>query len=71
VKLPRDVSGRDVVKALERLGFQQVRQTGSHIQLVRGNLHVTVPAHSSFSPGTLRSVLRQAQVDLGEFVGEL
>ena len=71
MKLPRDLSGPEVVKALERFGFKRVRQTGSHIRLVRENVHVTVPAHYSMAPGTLRSILRQARVGLEEFIKKL
>jgi len=63
VKLPRDASGDAVVAALERLGFERVRQTGSHIRLSKGALHVTVPRHSAIAPGTLGSILRQAGID--------
>ena len=43
MKLPRDVSGPEAVKALRRLGFTVTRQDGSHIRLSKGGLHVTVP----------------------------
>jgi len=71
VKLPRGASGSDVVKALERLGYQKARQTGSHVQLARGDRHVTVPAHGSVAPGTLRNILRQAGIDLETFLENL
>jgi predicted RNA binding protein YcfA (HicA-like mRNA interferase family) len=64
VKLPRDASGEAVVAALERLGFERVRQIGSHIRLTKGPLHVTVPRHDSLAPGTLRSILRQAGIEV-------
>jgi predicted RNA binding protein YcfA (HicA-like mRNA interferase family) len=52
-----------LVAALKRLGFYQVRQKGSHLQLKRGNLLVTVPVHpGDLSPGVLRSILRQARL---------
>jgi predicted RNA binding protein YcfA (HicA-like mRNA interferase family) len=60
-----------VVKALERLGFERVRQSGSHIRLIKGDLRVTVPDHGSIAPGTLRNVLRQAGVDLETFLKNL
>jgi predicted RNA binding protein YcfA (HicA-like mRNA interferase family) len=60
VKLPRDVSGTDAVKALRRLGFVVVRQQGSHIRLSKGGVHVTVPNHHAILPKTLQNVLRQA-----------
>ncbi len=56
-KLPV-VNPKRVVAALKRLGFYEVRQVGSHLQLRRGNLSVTVPMHSGdLAPGTLRSIL--------------
>ncbi|PYK41087.1 MAG: type II toxin-antitoxin system HicA family toxin [Verrucomicrobia bacterium] len=45
MKLPRDVSGPQAVKALRRLGFLREHQEGSHIRLSRGRLRVTVPNH--------------------------
>jgi len=42
---------RQVIAALEKAGFRQVRQKGSHVQLKRGNLLVTIPNH----PGDLKS----------------
>ena len=67
MKLPRDVSGRDAVKALRRLGFTVTRQQGSHIRLSRDGVHVTVPDHRTILPKTLQTLLRQAGVSLEEF----
>jgi predicted RNA binding protein YcfA (HicA-like mRNA interferase family) len=67
MKLPRDVSGAEAVRALERLGFSIVRQTGSHVRLAQGNRRVTVPMHRSLVAGTLQSILRQACVRLEDF----
>lgn len=47
MKLPRDLSGAGVVGTLERFGFAVVRQTGSHAQLRKGKVRVTVPLHRS------------------------
>lgn len=71
MKLPRDVSGAEAVKALRRLGFTVTRQEGSHIRLERGQARVTVPAHPSLAPGTLKSILRQAAVTLEDFAAKL
>jgi predicted RNA binding protein YcfA (HicA-like mRNA interferase family) len=61
---------RQVIAALERAGFRQVRQKGSHLQLKRGNLLVTVPNHpGDLNPGVLKSILRQAQMSEEEFTG--
>jgi len=71
VKLPRDVSGGEVVRALRRLGFQVVRQEGSHIRMSKGSVRLTVPNDKNILPKTLQSVLRQAGVSLEEFVDVL
>ncbi len=61
-KLPI-VSAKRLAAALKRLGFHEVRQTGSHLQLKRGNLLVSVPMYvGDLAPGTLRSILRQARL---------
>jgi predicted RNA binding protein YcfA (HicA-like mRNA interferase family) len=70
VKLPRDASGAAAVAALERLGFVRTRQTGSH-ELTRDHLRVTVPMHRPIAPGTLKSILRQAQLEVETFVREI
>lgn len=71
MKLPRDLSGEEVVRALRRLGFIVRRQVGSHIRLVRGEARVTVPAHGALVPGTLKSILRQAGVSVEELLAAL
>jgi predicted RNA binding protein YcfA (HicA-like mRNA interferase family) len=64
-KLPR-LSGREVIRVLERLGFAQVRQRGSHVVLRKdapeGPLGCVVPLHDELAVGTLRGILRQAGV---------
>jgi predicted RNA binding protein YcfA (HicA-like mRNA interferase family) len=62
LKLPRDLSGRELVQLLRRYGYVAVREEGSHIRLVssfRGTPHhITVPDHPELKIGTLRAVLR-------------
>jgi predicted RNA binding protein YcfA (HicA-like mRNA interferase family) len=62
VRLPRDVSGADLTKALGRLGYSVTRQTGSHIRLTahtaQGEHHVTVPNHDPIKIGTLNAILK-------------
>lgn len=56
MKLPRDLSGRDLSKALRKLGYEITRQTGSHIRLTtqrKGEHHLTIPDHASLKVGTL------------------
>ena len=68
-KLPV-ISGKECIKALEQLGFIIVRQRGSHIVLVRENSKTTVivPNHKELDRGTLRAIIRQADLTVDEFV---
>ena len=59
-RIPRDVSGLDLVKALGQYGYQQTRQTGSHVRLTtlrNGTHHLTVPLHRPLKLGTLSGIL--------------
>lgn len=73
-KLPI-VSGKDVVKALSKLGFQHVRTKGSHAILnketERGKITVPVPLHKELAKGTLKSIMKQADLSLEEFLALL
>ena len=71
MKLPRDVSGSEAVRALRRLGFSVQRQEGSHIRMSKGAIYVTIPNHKTIVPKTLQSALRQAGVSVKEFVENL
>jgi predicted RNA binding protein YcfA (HicA-like mRNA interferase family) len=64
VKLPRDLSGSDLAKALSKLGYSITRQTGSHIRLTtqqNGEHHLTVPAHNPLKIGTISAILREIE----------
>ncbi|MBS0571385.1 MAG: type II toxin-antitoxin system HicA family toxin [Proteobacteria bacterium] len=69
-KLPH-LSGRDVVRTLERMGFSITRQRGSHIVLRRGQSGCVVPDHRELKVGTLAGVLKQAGVGTEEFLEAL
>lgn len=63
------ISGRTLVKVLERRGFVFVRQNGSHIMMRRGERpHITVPVpdHKELRPGTLRGILRDISMTVQE-----
>jgi len=64
-KLPR-IPSREVIRALKRLGFEQVRQTGSHVVMKKkteeGEIGCVVPIHQELKVGTLSSILKQAQI---------
>jgi predicted RNA binding protein YcfA (HicA-like mRNA interferase family) len=60
MRLPRDISGDDLVRALAVYGYVETRQTGSHIRLTTslgGEHHVTVPRHHSLRMGTLGGIV--------------
>ena len=67
------LSGREVVRVFESLGWQVVRQTGSHIILVKeGHLAtLSVPNHHEVARGTLRSLIRTANISVAEFLAAL
>jgi predicted RNA binding protein YcfA (HicA-like mRNA interferase family) len=73
-ELPR-VSGAEAIRALEQLGFSRARQRGSHVVLKRrtssGEVGCVVPLHREIAVGTLRGILRQAEVDREEFIASL
>jgi predicted RNA binding protein YcfA (HicA-like mRNA interferase family) len=71
LKTPRDVSGVEAVRALKRLGFVPLRQTGSHLILRKNSRTVVVPQHKPLKPGTLKGIIEQAGLTLDEFVEEL
>lgn len=67
MKLPRDVSGEQLVKKLERFGYEVSRQTGSHIRLTcdtPSQHHVTVPKHNPLRLGTLSGILSDVSTHL-------
>lgn len=60
MRVPRDISGDDLARALRRLAYETTRQTGSHMRLTtsrNGEHHVTVPRHRSLRIGKLAAVL--------------
>lgn len=74
-RLPRIGSGK-VIAALERLGFTKVRTKGSHLVMQRVDssgrrLVCVVPLHDEIAVGTLRSILRQGEVDPDELIRAL
>ncbi len=66
------LSGREIIRALERLGFAQARQRGSHVVMKKstpeGSIGCVVPMHDEVAIGTLRSILKQAKVSADEFI---
>jgi predicted RNA binding protein YcfA (HicA-like mRNA interferase family) len=70
-KLPR-VDSRQLVQSLKQAGFEEQRQRGSHLHLRRASdgKRVTVPVHQgrTMPVGTLRAILRDADISVDEFL---
>lgn len=69
MKLPRDLSGDELIRILQRFGYQSVRQTGSHVRMARfvadHEHRITIPRHKSLRMGTLNSILQDVAEQLG------
>lgn len=65
-----NLSGKEVVKAFENLGWEFSRQSGSHIVLIKdGEMALlSVPNHKQVAKGTLRSLIRAANLTIDKFV---
>ena len=64
------ISGRECLKALNKVGFYLKRQEGSHMILRRDDpfTQLVVPDHRELDRGTLRAIIRQAEQSVEEFV---
>lgn len=78
MRLPRDLTGQQLSKALAKLGYVVDRQTGSHLRLTtqeNGIHHVTVPNHSPIKIGTLNAILRDIaehfDISRDDFINQL
>jgi predicted RNA binding protein YcfA (HicA-like mRNA interferase family) len=67
-KIPRDISGRELAKLLDRYKYKIVRESGSHIRLVSNyqtsEHKITIPDHQSIKIGTLNNILN----DIAEYL---
>ncbi|MCX6596822.1 MAG: type II toxin-antitoxin system HicA family toxin [Acidobacteria bacterium] len=74
MKLPRDLSGADLISALKRLGYKQTRQTGSHVRMalsVPRQAHLTVPLTRAIPAGTLAALIKDAATHLETTVDDV
>lgn len=78
MRLPRDLSGDELARALGRLGYVVTRQTGSHQLLTtqaRGEHHLTVPRHRALGAGTVAGILADVaehfEIDRNELLKRL
>ncbi len=62
------LSGSEIVKIFQEMGFSIARQRGSHIVLRRGDQGCVVPMHKEVAIGTLRSAIKQTGITPEEFI---
>lgn len=68
-----NISGKEVVKAFEKAGWQAIGQVGSHLVMVKSGVRInlSVPQHKELSVGTLRALIRHAGMTVEEFLALL
>ncbi len=68
-----NVSGAAAVRAFEKAGWRRDRQKGSHVILVKAGqiASLSIPQHRELAPGTLRALIRAAQMTVEDFVALL
>ena len=74
MKLPRDISGNQLIKNLKPLGYIVTRQTGSHIRSSteqNGQHHITIPKHDPLKIGTLAAILADIAIHFNLSKSEL
>jgi len=67
MKIPRDISGKELAGLLEKFGYEISRQTGSHLRLSKSSPpehHITIPDHTSLKIGTLNNILNSLATHL-------
>lgn len=71
MKLPL-LSGRQVLAALQRLGFVEIHRKGSHVKMEHPDgRRIVFPFHNELDRFTLKGALRDATVDVEEFLNEV
>jgi len=68
-----NISGKEAAKAFEKAGWRAIGQVGSHLVMVKPGLrtNLSVPQHKELSVGTLRALIRHAQMTVEEFLNLL
>lgn len=68
MKIPRDISGEDILKKLKKIGYEKTKQTGSHIKLTKklniGEHNITIPNHNPIKIGTLNNIINDLSENL-------
>ncbi|MEO2151654.1 MAG: type II toxin-antitoxin system HicA family toxin [Thermococcus sp.] len=69
MRLPRDVSGLELIKALQKLNYKPVRQKGRHVVLVNDSgKMVVVPLHKRLKTGLLKTIMREVGITTAELL---
>ena len=68
-----DVSGKEAARAFEKAGWQTVGQVGSHLVMIKPGVraNLSIPQHMELSIGTLRALIRHAEMTVEEFLALL
>lgn len=63
------LSGKEIIKILEKIGYRQIRQRGSHIRLTHhSKKSITIPDYKTIGRGLLRKILRDAETSIDDFL---
>lgn len=68
MRIPRDISGKDLVKSLKKYGYEIVGQNGSHMKVTthtNGQHHLAIPNHDPIKIGTLNGILTEVAKHFG------
>ena len=65
-----NISGKEAVKAFQKAGWQPIGQVGSHLVMIKPGVRVnlSIPQHKELSVGTLRALIRNADLTVDEFL---
>lgn len=65
-----NISGREAAKAFHKAGWQIIGQVGSHLVMSKPNIRInlSIPQHKELSIGTLRALIRNAGMNVEEFL---
>jgi predicted RNA binding protein YcfA (HicA-like mRNA interferase family) len=64
-----NISGKEAVKAFQKLGWEIRGQVGSHLVMTKAGVRVnlTIPQHTELAPGTLRGLIKSAGISVDDF----
>lgn len=65
-----NISGKEAVKAFQKIGWRQLGQVGSHLVMVKpsSRVNLSIPQHKELSTGTLRALIRYAVISVEQFL---